>query len=166
MCIVILVNALLSKLCLISRFRLFSQEAELTRSCIQATASFDLNRLKSSSFPTAEVSESPSTVMTSRHTMTSTPAVPFHTSAALNRRASLSGEFAPEMTTCRHVCDVTCAVIVCRCGVLQEGDRVLAINDAPLEGRSLQECNKLLNESGMRITLLVQFDVAGALRCM
>ena len=48
--------------------------------------------------------------------------------------------------------------------MLQEGDRVLAINDVPLEGRPLQDCNKLLNESGMRITMLVEFDVAGALQ--
>ena len=48
-----------------------------------------------------------------------------------------------------------------RCGLLQEGDRVLAINGVSLESKALDECVKLLNDSGMRITLLVEYDVAG-----
>ena len=51
---------------------------------------------------------------------------------------------------------------VVRCGLLQEGDRVVAINGVSLAGRAIDECRKLLNDSGMRITLLTQFDVAGA----
>ena len=45
--------------------------------------------------------------------------------------------------------------------MLQEGDRVLAINGVSLESKALDECVKLLNDSGMRITLLVEYDVAG-----
>lgn len=48
--------------------------------------------------------------------------------------------------------------------MLQEGDRVLSINGVALTHLPLHECRKLLNESGMRITLLVEFDVAGAYR--
>ena len=37
----------------------------------------------------------------------------------------------------------------------------MAINGVSLESKALDECVKLLNDSGMRITLLVEYDVAG-----
>lgn len=48
-----------------------------------------------------------------------------------------------------------------RCGVLQEGDRVLAINGLYLDGRTMDEVNALIRESAVKMLLLVEFDVAG-----
>ena len=48
-----------------------------------------------------------------------------------------------------------------RCGVLQEGDRVLAINGQYLENKTLHEANQILTESANTITLYIEFDVAG-----
>ena len=48
-----------------------------------------------------------------------------------------------------------------RCGVLQEGDRVLAINGQYLENKTLDEANQILTESANTITLYIEFDVAG-----
>jgi C-terminal processing protease CtpA/Prc len=48
-----------------------------------------------------------------------------------------------------------------RCGVIQEGDRILAINDMSLENKTLEEANTLLKESGIKVLLQVEFDVAG-----
>ena len=47
-----------------------------------------------------------------------------------------------------------------RCGVLQEGDRVLAINGQLLENKTLEEANAMLQDSP-KVTLLVEVDVAG-----
>ncbi|ELU00765.1 hypothetical protein CAPTEDRAFT_224220 [Capitella teleta] len=47
-----------------------------------------------------------------------------------------------------------------RCGVLQEGDRVLAINGQYLEHRSLQEALEMLNELRSKVIITVEFDVA------
>ncbi len=52
-------------------------------------------------------------------------------------------------------------VVLRRCGVLQEGDRVLAINGKYLENKTLDEANQILTESGDTITLRIEFDVAG-----
>ncbi|XP_059153790.1 glutamate receptor-interacting protein 2-like [Physella acuta] len=46
-----------------------------------------------------------------------------------------------------------------KCGVLQEGDRVLAINGVETTGHTLEEVNHLLRESRPRCLLLVEFDV-------
>ena len=45
--------------------------------------------------------------------------------------------------------------------MLQEGDRVLAINGQYLENRTLDEAEHLLSETGMKVRLHVEFDVAG-----
>lgn len=49
-----------------------------------------------------------------------------------------------------------------RCGVLQEGDRVLAINGQYLEGRTMDEIREMIEESGVKMLLLVEFNVAGS----
>ena len=48
-----------------------------------------------------------------------------------------------------------------RCGVLQEGDRVLAINGQYLEHRTLQEALDMLNETPTKVIVTVEFEVAG-----
>ena len=48
-----------------------------------------------------------------------------------------------------------------RCGVLQEGDRILTVNGTVLQGKTLDSATRILNESGIRVCLLVEFDVAG-----
>ncbi|XP_064633834.1 glutamate receptor-interacting protein 1-like isoform X3 [Lineus longissimus] len=47
-------------------------------------------------------------------------------------------------------------------GVIQEGDRLLSINGNYLEGRTLQDINTMLRESGKKCTLEIEFDVADA----
>ena len=47
---------------------------------------------------------------------------------------------------------------------MQEGDRVLSVNDQSLESMTLDEVNTLLRESGKRAELEVEFDVAGSYR--
>ena len=47
-----------------------------------------------------------------------------------------------------------------RCGILQEGDRVLAINGEYLENRTLDEVNGFLKDSRSKVTLHIEFDVA------
>lgn len=51
-----------------------------------------------------------------------------------------------------------------RCGVIQEGDRVLSINGIGVIGCSLAECKQLLNHTGAKCLLDVAFDVAGTQR--
>ena len=50
-----------------------------------------------------------------------------------------------------------------RCGVLQIGDRVLAINGIPTEDSTFEEANQLLRDSSItsKVTLEIEFDVAG-----
>lgn len=50
-----------------------------------------------------------------------------------------------------------------RCGILQIGDRVLAINGIPTEDSTFDEANQLLRDSSItsKVTLEIEFDVAG-----
>uniref|UniRef100_A0A8C6JD38 Uncharacterized protein n=1 Tax=Melopsittacus undulatus TaxID=13146 RepID=A0A8C6JD38_MELUD len=50
-----------------------------------------------------------------------------------------------------------------RCGVLQIGDRIVAINGIPTEDSTFDEANQLLRDSSItnKVTLEVEFDVAG-----
>ncbi|XP_040346362.1 glutamate receptor-interacting protein 1 [Herpailurus yagouaroundi] len=50
-----------------------------------------------------------------------------------------------------------------RCGVLQIGDRVIAINGIPTEDSTFEEANQLLRDSSItsKVTLEIEFDVAG-----
>ena len=48
-----------------------------------------------------------------------------------------------------------------RCGVLQEGDHILAINGQYLEGRTVEEVEQFIAESPVKMLLLVEFRVAG-----
>lgn len=52
---------------------------------------------------------------------------------------------------------------VCRCGLLQVGDRLLSINGIPTEDGTLEEANQLLRDAALtnKVTLEVEFDVAG-----
>ncbi|ELK25757.1 Glutamate receptor-interacting protein 1 [Myotis davidii] len=52
-----------------------------------------------------------------------------------------------------------------RCGVLQIGDRVMAINGIPTEDSTFEEANQLLRDSSItsKVTLEIEFDVAGHL---
>ncbi|XP_012666034.1 glutamate receptor-interacting protein 1 isoform X2 [Otolemur garnettii] len=49
-----------------------------------------------------------------------------------------------------------------RCGVLQIGDRVVAINGVPTEDSTFEEANQLLRDSSItsKVTLEIEFDVA------
>ncbi|XP_019370228.1 PREDICTED: glutamate receptor-interacting protein 1 isoform X3 [Gavialis gangeticus] len=49
-----------------------------------------------------------------------------------------------------------------RCGVLQIGDRVMAINGVPTEDSTFEEANQLLRDSSItnKVTLEIEFDVA------
>ena len=48
--------------------------------------------------------------------------------------------------------------------MLQEGDRVMAINGVDLENKTLDEANQMLEETGDVVTLRIEFDVAGERR--
>lgn len=52
---------------------------------------------------------------------------------------------------------------VSRCGVLQIGDRIVAINGIPTEDSTFDEANQLLRDSSItnKVTLEIEFDVAG-----
>lgn len=52
---------------------------------------------------------------------------------------------------------------VSRCGVLQIGDRIVAINGVPTEDSTFDEANQLLRDSSItnKVTLEIEFDVAG-----
>lgn len=52
---------------------------------------------------------------------------------------------------------------MCRCGILQIGDRILSINGVPTEDSTLEETNQLLRDSSItaQLTLEIEFDVAG-----
>ena len=54
-------------------------------------------------------------------------------------------------------------LLLFRCGVIQEGDRVIAINGADVIGYTLDECKQLLDRSKARCELVIAFDVAGML---
>jgi C-terminal processing protease CtpA/Prc len=47
-----------------------------------------------------------------------------------------------------------------KCGVLQEADRILAINGQYLENKTLDEATQMLIDAGMKVTLHIEFDVA------
>lgn len=53
--------------------------------------------------------------------------------------------------------------VMSRCGILQIGDRVLAINGIPTEDSTFDEANQLLRDSSItsKVTLEIEFDVAG-----
>ena len=48
-----------------------------------------------------------------------------------------------------------------RCGVIQEGDRIIAINGQYLEGRTMEEIYGFIAESPVKMILTVEFRVAG-----
>lgn len=50
-----------------------------------------------------------------------------------------------------------------RCGLLQVGDRVLAVNGVPTEDGSLEEARQLLRDAALaqQVALQIEFDVAG-----
>ncbi len=48
-----------------------------------------------------------------------------------------------------------------RSGVLQPGDRVLAVNGQQLEGMTLEDARSVIKESNNQIHLEIEFDVAG-----
>jgi C-terminal processing protease CtpA/Prc len=48
-----------------------------------------------------------------------------------------------------------------RSGVLQPGDRILAINGQQLEGMTLEDARSIIKESNNQIHLEIEFDVAG-----
>ena len=48
-----------------------------------------------------------------------------------------------------------------RCGVIQEADRILAINGQYLEGRTMEEIYGFIAESSVKMILTVEFRVAG-----
>lgn len=64
--------------------------------------------------------------------------------------------------SCGRTLDCVC-VYVCRCGILQIGDRILSINGVPTEDSTLEETNQLLRDSSItaQLTLEIEFDVAG-----
>jgi C-terminal processing protease CtpA/Prc len=47
-----------------------------------------------------------------------------------------------------------------RCGVIQEGDHILAINGQYLEGRTMEEVEAFIAESPVKMLLLIEFRVA------
>jgi len=49
----------------------------------------------------------------------------------------------------------------CRCGVIQEGDRIIAVNGQCLEGRTMDEVYAFIAESPVKMILTVEFRVAG-----
>ena len=55
----------------------------------------------------------------------------------------------------------TCVGDIARCGLLQEGDRVLAINGWSLKARTLRDVNDMIAMSRRHLTLRIEFDVAG-----
>ena len=60
-----------------------------------------------------------------------------------------------------NVVDFQSSTFTFRCGILQEGDRVLAINGTSVIGYSLAECKQMLHHTGAKCLLEVAFDVAG-----
>jgi len=48
-----------------------------------------------------------------------------------------------------------------RCGVIQEGDRIIAINGQYLEGRTMEEIYGFITESPVKMILTIEFRVAG-----
>ena len=50
-----------------------------------------------------------------------------------------------------------------RCGLLQVGDRILAINGIATEDGTMEEANQLLRDAALahKVVLEVEFDVAG-----
>lgn len=57
--------------------------------------------------------------------------------------------------------------ILCRCGLLQVGDRLLSINGIPTEDGTLEEAHQLLRDSALanKVAVEVEFDVAGTNFC-
>lgn len=52
-------------------------------------------------------------------------------------------------------------MLIFRCGVLQVGDRVLAINDWCTANGSVQEAAHRVRHSNSPLTLTIEFDVIG-----
>ena len=50
---------------------------------------------------------------------------------------------------------------VFRSGILQAGDRILAINGQMLEGMTLEEARAIIKRSNHQIHLEIEFDVTG-----
>ena len=56
-----------------------------------------------------------------------------------------------------------CRAVRFRCGLLQVGDRILAINGVATEDGTMEEANQLLRDAALahKVLLEVEFDVAG-----
>ena len=58
--------------------------------------------------------------------------------------------------------DTACLLaLLARCGLLQEGDRVLAINGWSLKARTMRDVTEMIAMSRRHLTLRIEFDVAG-----
>ena len=66
----------------------------------------------------------------------------------------------PEYNILSNIC---CFCLIYRCGVIQEGDRIIAVNGQYLEGRTMDEIYGFIAESPVKMILTVEFRVAGKL---
>lgn len=48
-----------------------------------------------------------------------------------------------------------------RCGVIQEGDRVVGVNDLEITNQSAEQVNQLIRDHRHRCDLTIEYDVAG-----
>lgn len=48
-----------------------------------------------------------------------------------------------------------------RCGVIQEGDRVVGVNDIEITNQSAEQVNQLIRDHRHRCDLNIEYDVAG-----
>lgn len=71
--------------------------------------------------------------------------------------------FKPEAAACLRDGAPSAPHILCRCGLLQVGDRLLSINGIPTEDGTLEEAHQLLRDSALanKVAVEVEFDVAG-----
>ena len=68
---------------------------------------------------------------------------------------SLSHHALLYVTVCLCVCLMNHYHLLCRCGVLQEGDRILQVNTMDTIDRTLEEVNQFLRDSRPRCVLQV-----------
>ena len=62
--------------------------------------------------------------------------------------------------TRRHFC-----IWLHRCGLLQEGDRVLAINGQYVEGHTMDDVQEFIRDSRVKMIVSTEFNVAGMCQC-
>ena len=70
----------------------------------------------------------------------------------------------PKDFVCPHCSSLL--FLVYRSGVLQPGDRILAINGQPLEGVTLEDARLMIKDAHHQLHLDIEFDVAGNLICV